>query len=131
MEILQDQLVTIFGTVLTMIAGYGVKQLKGYLDKKGISQKLKVYESSARIAVSAVEQIYRNEDGPEKFKRAKEHMAKSLQQQGLNISESDLQYWIESAVYGIQTGVKAETIHIKENPFDTVNIVSYEETPKD
>lgn len=104
MEVLQDQLVTIFGTILTVIAGYAVKQLKGYLDKKGISQKLKIYESSAKIAVSAVEQIYYNEDGPAKFDRAKKHMAQSLQQQGLNITDADLQFWIESVVHGMNEG---------------------------
>lgn len=104
MEILQEQLVTVLGTVITIIAGYAVKQLKNYLDQKGVTQKLKVYESSAKIAVSAVEQIYYNEDGPKKFEHAKRHMAQSLQKQGLLVDDKDLQYWIESAVFGLKQG---------------------------
>lgn len=106
MEVLQDQIVNIIGTLLTVIAGYAVKQLKGYLDQKGITQKLQAYESSARIAVSAVEQIYQNEDGQSKLLRARIHMAQSLQNKGINIDEEDLQYWIESAVYGMKNGAK-------------------------
>lgn len=104
MEILQEQLVALVGTVLTVIAGYAVKQLKAYLDRKGIVDKLKVYESSAKIAVGAVEQIYYNEDGPAKFEHAKRHLAQSLEKQGLPIDEKDLQYWIESAVFGLKQG---------------------------
>lgn len=104
MEILQEQLITLVGTVLTVITGYAVKQLKKYLDQKGIIDKLKVYESSAKIAVGAVEQIYYNEDGPSKFEHAKRHMAQSLQKQGLSVDDKDLQYWIESAVFGLKQG---------------------------
>lgn len=109
MDLLQEQVVGIFGTVLTVIAGYAVKQLKSYLDQKGVTQKLKAYESSARIAVSAVEQIYINEDGPTKLTKAKFHMAQSLQNKGMSIDADDLQYWIESAVHGMNSGWKDKT----------------------
>lgn len=125
-NVLQEQLVAIVGTALTMVAGYAVKQLKEYLDKKGVTEKLKVYESSAKIAVSAVEQIYYNEDGPKKFEKAKQHMSESLQAQGLPVTDKDLQYWIESAVYGMKTGW-VDTIAEIELPEPTITV----EAPKE
>lgn len=110
MEVLQEQLIALVGTVLTVVVGYAVKQLKGYLDRKGIVDKMKVYESSAKIAVGAVEQIYYNEDGPTKFEHAKRHLTQSLEKQGLPIEEKDLQYWIESTVAGMKQGWNEETI---------------------
>lgn len=114
MEVLQEQLIAVVGTVLTVIAGYAVSKLKAYLDRKGIVDKFKIYESSAKIAVGAVEQIYYNEDGPAKFDKAKKYMAKELQKQGIPLDDDDLQYWIESAVAGMNQGWKQTEITLED-----------------
>lgn len=106
MDQLQAQIITALGSVVTIVATYAVSQLKAYLDKKGVTQKLKLYESSANIAVKAVEQIYQNENGPAKFELAKKRLAKDLEGKGLNVTEDDLKYFIESAVYGLKQGWK-------------------------
>ncbi|MDN6641077.1 MAG: phage holin family protein [Tetragenococcus sp.] len=105
MEILQEQLIAVVGTLLTIVVGYAVKQLKNFLDRKGITERLEQYEKSARIAVEAVEKIAENEHIPDKFQEAKKRVVRDLKQYGVEISDDDLQYFIESAVEGLRKGV--------------------------
>ncbi|MCO8286694.1 phage holin [Tetragenococcus halophilus] len=105
MEALQEQLIAIVGTLLTVVVTYAVKQLKSFSDRKGITERLKQYEESTRIAVKAVEEIYKNEDGPKKFEEAKKRVVRELEQYSIEISEDDLNYFIHAAVEGLRKGV--------------------------
>lgn len=106
---ISDQLISLIGVVFTGIAGYASLQLKKYLDKRGVLQELEVYEKAANTAVKAIQQLYQDLDGPEKFAKAKERLATDLKNKGIPVEEKDLQFWIESAVYGMNEGWNAAT----------------------
>lgn len=104
LQTIQTAIVTIIGSLLTYLAGQAAAQVKSYLNRKKITEKIKIYESSARIAVTAVEQIYKNENGPAKFELAKKRLATDLTNKGFTTSDADLQFYIESVVQGLKTG---------------------------
>nr|DAL78064.1 MAG TPA: holin [Caudoviricetes sp.] len=106
---ISDQLISLIGLVFTAIAGYASVQLKKYLDRRGVLQELEVYEKAANTAVKAIQQLYQDLDGPEKFAKAKNRLATDLQNKGIPVEEKDLQFWIESAVYGMNEGWNTAT----------------------
>lgn len=108
-DAISDQLISLIGLVFTAIAGYASVQLKKYLDRRGVLQELEVYEKAANTAVKAIQQLYQDLDGPEKFAKAKDRLATDLQNKGIPVEEKDLQFWIESAVYGMNEGWNAAT----------------------
>lgn len=108
-DAISDQLISLIGLVFTAIAGYASVQLKKYLDRRGVLQELEVYEKAANTAVKAIQQLYQDLDGPEKFAKAKERLATDLKNKGIPVEEKDLQFWIESAVYGMNEGWNAAT----------------------
>lgn len=88
----------LLATVVLGTIGVVVPKIKKYFDDKGITQKIEQYDYLADIAVKAVEQIYWNEDGETKKQKAKEFVLDSLDDLGLDITPTQLDMFIESAV---------------------------------
>lgn len=88
----------------TAAAGFFGMQIKAlcqrYLDNK-------TKRDVARTCVKAVEQLYRDLGGPEKLKRAQEGILAMLQEQGIPISELEMNALIESAVSEFHYGFGA------------------------
>jgi len=76
---------------------YLARALSNVLHEQGAIEKFKKYEYLAKIAVQAVEQVYKNEDGAKKFARAKIIFLDSLPSSA-GVSEVELDAFIESAV---------------------------------
>ena len=82
-------------TLLTAIAGFiGTQIKKLYETHINTDRKRKVVET----CVKAVEQLYRDLDGTEKLEKAKENIFAMLTQEGIEITEIEMDMLIESVV---------------------------------
>lgn len=108
MEAIQEAVLQLAAVVITGILGVVAHKVTAFLKKKGVMATLQAKESSVMIAVDAIEQIARNEKVPDKFNAAKKMALQFLNEQGIKISDIELQALIESAVAEINKNVKDE-----------------------
>lgn len=90
-----DAVLGLVSAGLTAIAGYVALQLKNYINSKKENETVK---HIVQTAVRAGEQMYKNIHGEEKFNLVFEGAADMLLQHGIQISEFELKWLIESAV---------------------------------
>lgn len=82
-------------TLLTAVAGFIGTQIKRLYEKHiNTDRKRKVVET----CVKAVEQLYKDIDGSEKLQKAKENILQMLTQEGVEITEIEMDMLIESVV---------------------------------
>lgn len=105
---LQDAVFNLLAVVLTGFVGMIATNVTKYFKKKGIVSTLQAKETSVMIAVDAIEQIARNEKVPDKFNAAKRLAIEFLNEQGISISETELDMLIESSVAEINKNIKNE-----------------------
>jgi LL-H family phage holin len=86
---------TILYTVITAIASWLGIVIKN-LYKKVCNTKTK--QSVAKTVVMAIEQLYRNLNGEEKYELALENMSEMLKEKGIKITKLEMQMLIEAAV---------------------------------
>ena len=86
---------TILYAILTAIAGFLGAALKRVYTKY-INDKTK--KAVVETCVKAVEQLYADLDGPEKFEKAQENIIAMLDEKGITISEIELKLLVESCV---------------------------------
>lgn len=98
MEAVQTALLTALGTILVSLIGVITKKVVAFLDEKGITDKLARKQYLVDIAVNAAEQIYQNEDGATKLANARKEAIKLLNENKINITETELQNLIEASV---------------------------------
>ena len=97
--------VTILYSILTALAGYLGVVVKN-LYKKYINDKTK--KDVARTCVRAVEQIYIDIHGQEKFEKCVEAASEMLCEKGINITDIELRMLIEAAVNEFNNGFKKD-----------------------
>lgn len=85
----------ILGTLLTALAGYLAVVIKN-LCQKYLNNKTK--QDVAKTCVKAVEQIYKDLHGEEKFNKALECISDMLAEKGIAVSDIEMKMLIESAV---------------------------------
>lgn len=95
LDFLKDQAFTILSTIILAIIGYIGTQVKKIYEEY-INNKTKKH--IVETVVKAVEQIYKDLDGPEKLEKAKENIILMLQEKGITITEIELDMLIESVV---------------------------------
>ncbi|OHX28318.1 holin [Streptococcus phage Javan273] len=97
-------------SILTILAGIVVKQVKEYLLKKGGEKAVKIAEIVAKNAVEAVEQIAYNKDikGLDKLTEAKISMQSELSKHNVYLSNQDMEMFIEAAVKRMNDAWKGE-----------------------
>lgn len=94
-EFVSEYGLLIIYTLLTAIAGFIGTQIKRLYEKHiNTDRKRKVVET----CVKAVEQLYRDLDGAEKLEKAKENIFAMLTQDGIEITELEMDMLIESVV---------------------------------
>lgn len=101
--VMQLAVVVIIGLVSVLTA-----KAKAYFKEKGLLAKLDAKKKSVDIAVNAVEQIYYEEEGPERYKQARTRAIDLLNKQGITITEQELDTLIEAAVAGMKQGYDLE-----------------------
>ena len=85
----------ILGTIFTALAGYLGVVIKN-LCQKYLNDKTK--QDVAKTCVKAVEQIYKDLHGEEKFNKALECISDMLAEKGIAVSDIEMKMLIESAV---------------------------------
>lgn len=108
MEMIQTAFLNLLAVVITAAIGVLTQKVTAFLKKKGVVATLQAKEASVMIAVDAIEQIARNEKIPDKFKAAKSMAIEFLNEQGIAITDAELEALIESAVAEINKNVKDE-----------------------
>lgn len=106
MQILQEQVLEILATLLTIGLGVVGQKLILFLKQKGIVAKLETKREVADFVVKAVEQIYYAEKGPEKLETAKDKIVDILLDNGISISTNELNMLLEAAVKGMNDGIE-------------------------
>lgn len=99
MEILKNYIFEILATIITGLVSFiGVSIKNTYT--KYINNKTK--KEIVKDTVNYVEQVFKDINGGEKLKKAKEKALEWLNEKGIKISETELEILIESAVNGLK-----------------------------
>ena len=87
-------------SILVIMLGIIVKAVKDYLVKKGGEKTIKIVEILAKNAVNAVEQVASETGykGEEKLEQARTKIRAELTRYNINMTDKDLETFIESAV---------------------------------
>lgn len=101
---LTNAIISALGTILVALIGYVAQKAASFLKEKGITEKLSNKQYLVDIAVNGIEQIYINEDGPEKFAKAKSEAVKLFNENGIPINRQELDLLIEASVKSMNDG---------------------------
>ena len=101
---LLNVVVSALGSVLVALVGYLAQKLARYLTEKGVTEKLASKQYLVDVAVLAVEQLYQEEGGEKKFGLAKMRAVDLLNQQGIEVSNEELESFIEASVKSMNEG---------------------------
>lgn len=85
----------ILSTILTAIIGFLGMKIKAFLDERSENEFI---EKAVEKTVKAVEQMYKNLSGSEKYEKAVEDISEMLSIKGIAITELEIRILIESAV---------------------------------
>lgn len=103
--------------IIVALIGVITKKVVAFLDEKGITEKLNKKQYLVDIAVNAAEQVYQNEDGAVKLANARKEALKLLNDNGLNITDAELQNLIEASVKAMNdayNSTKVGVINLEE-----------------
>ena len=97
-------------SILVILLGIAVKAIKEYLVQKGGEKTIKIVEILAKNAVNAVEQVSTETGykGDEKLEQARIKIRAELNKYNINMSDSDLDTFVESAVKQMNDAWKGE-----------------------
>lgn len=102
-EFIAEYGTTILYALLTALAGYVGIAIKN-LYKKIVNDKTK--RNVVKTCVKAVEQLYKELHGEEKYEKCVEACTEMLAERGLSITEIELKMLIESAVGEINKAIE-------------------------
>ncbi|MDT2844649.1 phage holin, LLH family [Vagococcus lutrae] len=108
MQGLQEAVMQLAVVIITGLVSVLTAKATAYFKEKGLLAKLDAKKKSVDIAVNAVEQIYYEEEGPERYKQARTRAIDLLNKQGITITEQELDTLIEAAVSGMKQGYDLE-----------------------
>lgn len=98
---------TLIYTVATAILGFIGIAIKGVIERfVNDKRKQKIVET----CVNAAEQIYKELKGNDKLEKVKENIVAMLNEQGLTISELEMDMLIEAAVAEMNKQLKKESV---------------------
>ena len=97
-------------SILVILIGIAVKAVKEYLVAKGGEKTIKIVEILAKNAVNAVEQVAAETGykGEEKLEQARTKIRAELTKYNINMTDKDLDTFIESAVKRMNDSWKGE-----------------------
>ena len=117
MEQIQTALLGALGTIIVSLIGVIAKKVVAFLDEKEINEILNRKQYLVDIAVNAAEQIWQNEDGAIKLANARKEAIKLLNENNINITDTELQNLIEASVKAMNdafNSTKVGVIELKE-----------------
>lgn len=95
---IMNAIVSALGTILVALIGYVAQKVAAYLKEKGVTEQISKKKYLIDIAVNAVEQIWQNENGAVKLQKAKNEAVRLLEENGITVSEAELDAFIEASV---------------------------------
>lgn len=105
-EFISEYGTTLIYTVLTAILGFVGIAIKSLIERfVNDKRKQKIVET----CVNAAEQIYKELKGNDKLEKVKENIVAMLNEQGLTISELEMDMLIEAAVAEMNRQLKKES----------------------
>lgn len=114
MEQIQTAILGALGTITVALIGVITKKVVAFLNEKGITDKLNKKQYLVDIAVNAAEQVYQNEDGAVKLANARKEALKLLNDNGLNITDAELQNLIEASVKAMNDAFNSTKVGVIE-----------------
>ncbi|MCI6379587.1 MAG: phage holin, LLH family [Faecalicoccus sp.] len=103
LQVIMPSLLSFVGTVVAVLFGYlGVKVKQLYNKYVDTQVEKDVVDSTVKY----VEQIYTDIHGEDKLNEALKQASSILQEKGIQVSQDQLKTLIESAVYGMNQGIK-------------------------
>ena len=92
---MKELLISLIGAAVTGLLGFIGKKILDFFEAK---YEIHIKKETAETCVKAVEQLYHDLQGPEKLERCKTNVIQMLAQKGIEISELELDMFIEAAV---------------------------------
>ncbi|SFH68499.1 phage holin, LLH family [Pisciglobus halotolerans] len=117
MEEVQTAILSALSAILVALIGVITKKVVAFLNEKGVTEKLNKKRYLVDLAVNAIEQIYQNEEGEVKLKKAKQMILSLFNDNGLSITETELDALIEASVKAMNdafNSTKVGMIELKE-----------------
>lgn len=111
-EFIAEYGTSIIYTIATAILGFIGMKVKNIIEKY-VDEKKK--EKVVETCVKAAEQIYKELKGNDKLEKVKENIISMLTEQGLTISELEMDMMIESAVAEMNKQLKKESANNGKN----------------
>lgn len=108
MDVFMSGVISLLGSVVTVAVGiitykitrWGNEYINNQNTKLTTQQKQAVVNST----VAYVEQVFKDIDGAQKLEEAKNKILSLLQEQGITITDEEMQVLIEAAVVGLKQG---------------------------
>ena len=94
-----DILLPVLATFLTGLFTYIGTKLKTAYEQKANNETAK---QVAKDVVQFIQQVYADLDGKEKLKKAIEQVSQILQSKGIQLTDTEINMLIESAVFGLK-----------------------------
>lgn len=113
-DILGKAILYALGIILSILGFYGKQLITRYLNDK-------TKRSVAKTVVSAVEQLYKDLNGTEKYSKAVRRVKELLDERGITIGELEVKMLIEAAVNDLKSNllngeiIDSETFLLDEN----------------
>lgn len=107
-EFINNYAMEIISAILTAIIGFLGAKIKRYLDEK---ENARIVQHIVKTAVLAVEQMYKDISGEEKFEIALRNITEMLEQKGIVVTELELKLLIERCVAEFSEPWKREKLN--------------------
>ena len=104
-EFLDTYGMSIVYAILTALATYIAAKAKQFIQERLDDKKKK---DIAKMCVEAVEQMYKNLHGTDKYDKAAESIVEMLKEKGITITELELKLLIESTLAGFNKAFQKE-----------------------
>lgn len=100
---IMPSLLSLVGTIVAVLLGYAGVEIKKLYNKYVDTQ---VEKDVVDSTVKYIEQVYTDIHGEDKLNEALKQASSILQEKGIQVSQDQLKTLIESAVYGMNQGIK-------------------------
>lgn len=107
MDQFNAEIVNIATMVIVALVGVATRSLTKYLKKKGVLKTIENNQAIVKIAVNAVEQVYKSRlKSDEKLQSAMDESRKIMFKHGIKISDDELKLLVEATVREAKTEAK-------------------------
>lgn len=114
MDAVQEALFNALVVIAVGLIGWLARKVAKYLDELGLTEKLDKKQYLVDLAVNAVEQIWKNEDGATKLVKARNQALDLLNDNGIDITASELNNMVEASVKAMNDAFNSTKVGVIE-----------------